>query len=56
MKDQLEGLMKHLGNVQANMKEMQEKLIHMDILHRRSFGRAAVGFYGQKLMDKLRRR
>lgn len=40
----------------AIIKEMQEKLIHMDILHRRSFGRKTVGFYGKKLIDKLGRR
>jgi len=40
----------------ALIKEMQEKLIHMDILHRRSFGRKTVGLYGKKLMDKLRGR
>jgi len=40
----------------AIIKEMQEKLIHLDILHRRSFGRETVGVYGKKLIDKLSRR
>lgn len=40
----------------AIVKEMQEKLIQIDILHRRSFGRETVGFYGRKLIDKLSRR
>jgi len=40
----------------AILKEIQEKLIQVDILHRRSFGQQSFGYYGKKLIDKLRRR
>lgn len=40
----------------AIIKEMQEKLIHLDILHQRSFGRKAPSVYNKKLIEKLRRR
>lgn len=39
----------------AIIKEIREKFIHMDILHRRSFGPRSLGYYGQKLLRKLRR-
>ena len=40
----------------AIIKEMREKLIHLDILHRRSYGRAVPSAYRKKLIDKLSRR
>jgi hypothetical protein len=41
---------------QVIIKEIRQKLIHVDVLHRRSFGQRDVGYYGKKLIDKLRRR
>lgn len=40
---------------EAIIKEIREKLIHMDILQRRSLGHRSLGYYGQKLIHKLRR-
>ena len=38
------------------LKQIREKLIHVDILHRRSFGKRSVEYYGRKLIARLRKR
>lgn len=47
MTDQLQGLLKQLGSVQANMKEMQEKLAQMEVTGESGAGLVKVTMNGR---------
>ena len=47
MSDQLQDLLKQLGNVQANMKEMQEKLTNLEVTGESGAGLVKVTMNGR---------
>ncbi len=53
MSDQLQGLLKQLGNVQANMKEMQEKLASLEVTGESGAGLVQVRMNGRHDVKKV---